>query len=34
MEEKNIQNIIKKQGVLEDSTTIFDDISILGIELF
>ena len=32
--EKNIQNIIKKQGVLEDSTTIFDDISILGIELF
>ncbi len=32
--EKNIQDIIKKQKILEDSTAIFDDISILGIELF
>jgi sigma-B regulation protein RsbU (phosphoserine phosphatase) len=32
--EKNIQDIINKQKVLEDSTAIFDDISILGIELF
>ena len=32
--EDNIENIIKRQKVLEDSTAIFDDISILGIELF
>lgn len=32
--ENNIQNIIKKQRILEDSTAIFDDISILGIEIF
>ncbi len=32
--EKNIQDIIRKQKILEDSTAIFDDISILGIELF
>jgi sigma-B regulation protein RsbU (phosphoserine phosphatase) len=32
--EENIENIIKRQKVLEDSTAIFDDISILGIELF
>lgn len=32
--ESNINDIIKKQRVLEDSTAIFDDISILGIELF
>jgi phosphoserine phosphatase RsbU/P len=31
--ESNINEIIKKQRVLEDSTAIFDDISILGIEL-
>jgi len=32
--EENIENIIKRQKVLEDSTAIFDDISILGIEIF
>ncbi len=32
--DKNIQDIIRKQKILEDSTAIFDDISILGIELF
>jgi len=32
--EENINTIIKKQGILEGSTNIFDDISILGIELF
>lgn len=32
--ESNIENIIKRQKILEDSTAIFDDISILGIELF
>jgi hypothetical protein len=30
----NIREIIKKQKILEDSTAIFDDISMLGIELF
>ncbi len=30
----NIENIIKRQKILEDSTAIFDDISILGIEIF
>ncbi len=30
----NIDNIIIKQGITEDSTSIFDDISILGIEIF
>jgi phosphoserine phosphatase RsbU/P len=30
----NIEYIIKKQGVLDGSTNIFDDISILGVELF
>jgi sigma-B regulation protein RsbU (phosphoserine phosphatase) len=32
--EDNINEIIKRQRVLEDSTPIFDDISILGIQLF
>ncbi len=32
--EDNIGDIIKRQKILEDSTAIFDDISILGIELF
>lgn len=31
--ESNINDIIKRQRVLEDSAAIFDDISILGIEL-
>ncbi|MBN1597471.1 MAG: SpoIIE family protein phosphatase [Bacteroidales bacterium] len=32
--ENNINDIIKKQKVLEGSTAIFDDISILGVEIF
>jgi sigma-B regulation protein RsbU (phosphoserine phosphatase) len=32
--EVNINEIIKKQGINEGSTSIFDDISILGIEIF
>ncbi len=32
--EKNINSIISKQGILMGSTKIFDDISILGVELF
>lgn len=32
--ENNIQTIIEKQGILEGSTKIFDDISILGVEFF
>lgn len=32
--DSNIREIIKKQKILEDSTAIFDDISMLGIELF
>ena len=32
--ENNIQDIIKKQRIQEDATSIFDDISILGIEIF
>lgn len=32
--EENIQAIIRKQGVREGSPAIFDDISLLGIELF
>lgn len=32
--EENIQAIIKKQGILDGNAAIFDDISILGIELF
>ncbi len=32
--EDNIQQIIKKQGIIEGSAAIFDDISILGIEIF
>jgi phosphoserine phosphatase RsbU/P len=32
--EDNINTIIKKQKILDGSTAIFDDISILGIELF
>jgi phosphoserine phosphatase RsbU/P len=32
--EKNIEAIIDKQGIMEGSTKIFDDISILGIEFF
>ena len=32
--ELNIKDIIKKQGIEEGSTAIFDDISILGIELY
>jgi sigma-B regulation protein RsbU (phosphoserine phosphatase) len=32
--EANIQAIIRKQGVREGSPSIFDDISLLGIELF
>ncbi len=30
----NIDTVIKKQGILDGSTRIFDDISILGVELF
>jgi sigma-B regulation protein RsbU (phosphoserine phosphatase) len=30
----NIDAVIKKQGILEGSTRIFDDISIMGVELF
>jgi sigma-B regulation protein RsbU (phosphoserine phosphatase) len=32
--ENNIKEIIKKQGIIEKSAAIFDDISILGIEIF
>lgn len=32
--EDNIQAIIKKQGILDGNANIFDDISILGIELY
>ncbi|MDA3780702.1 MAG: SpoIIE family protein phosphatase [Bacteroidales bacterium] len=32
--DENIADIIKKQGILEDNTSIFDDISMIGIELF
>lgn len=32
--EENINAIIKKQKILDGSTAIFDDISILGVELF
>jgi phosphoserine phosphatase RsbU/P len=32
--DENIQAIIKKQGIFEGSATIFDDISMLGIEFF
>ena len=32
--EENIQTIIKKQGILDGNAAIFDDISILGIELY
>jgi sigma-B regulation protein RsbU (phosphoserine phosphatase) len=32
--EENIQAIIKKQGIAEGSASIFDDISMLGIEFF
>jgi len=32
--ENNIQEIIKKQGIIEKSAAIFDDISILGIEIY
>jgi sigma-B regulation protein RsbU (phosphoserine phosphatase) len=32
--DSNIREIIRKQKILEDSTAIFDDISMLGIELF
>lgn len=32
--DKNIQEIIRKQGIVEGSAAIFDDISILGIEFF
>ena len=32
--EDNINEIIKKQGIIEKSAAIFDDISILGIEIF
>jgi sigma-B regulation protein RsbU (phosphoserine phosphatase) len=32
--EENIQEIIKRQKILDGSTAIFDDISILGVELF
>jgi sigma-B regulation protein RsbU (phosphoserine phosphatase) len=32
--EANIQNIIEKQGIYEGNKAIFDDISILGIEIF
>jgi sigma-B regulation protein RsbU (phosphoserine phosphatase) len=32
--DNNIRDIIKKQRIMEDSTAIFDDISMLGIELF
>jgi sigma-B regulation protein RsbU (phosphoserine phosphatase) len=32
--EANIQNIIEKQGIHEGNKAIFDDISILGVEIF
>lgn len=32
--EDNIHEIIKKQGIIEKSAAIFDDISIMGIEIF
>jgi hypothetical protein len=32
--DSNINTVIKKQGILDGSTRIFDDISILGVELF
>ncbi len=32
--ENNIEEIIKCQGILSDSTAIFDDISILGVEFY
>lgn len=32
--DENINSIIKKQRILDGSTAIFDDISILGVELF
>lgn len=32
--EENITAVIKKQGILDGSTRIFDDISIMGVELF
>ncbi len=32
--DKNIDAIIKKQGILNDNIAIFDDISMIGIELF
>lgn len=32
--EDNIKEIIKRQGIYEGNTAIFDDISIMGIELF
>jgi len=32
--EVNIQDIIKRQGIHEGNTAIFDDISILGVEFF
>jgi phosphoserine phosphatase RsbU/P len=32
--DENIREIIQKQKIMEDSTAIFDDISMLGIELF
>ena len=32
--EDNITAVIKKQGILDGSTRIFDDISIMGVELF
>ncbi len=32
--ESNIEEIIKCQGILSDSTAIFDDISIMGIEFY
>ncbi|QQS52429.1 MAG: SpoIIE family protein phosphatase [Bacteroidota bacterium] len=31
---QNIEAVIKKQGILDGSTRIFDDISIMGIELY
>lgn len=31
---ENLQTIIKKQGILDGSASIFDDISMLGVELF
>jgi hypothetical protein len=32
--EANIHSIINKQRILENTTAIFDDISILGVEIF